>query len=71
MPNLVHNASESDLRLLNIMKAVILAHLSIGLLNSDISDDTECAVNIKRCNGFYRWWVNFFFYCFSFFIGTQ
>ena len=31
--------------------------LPADFLNSDLTFDTDCAVKIKNCNSFEKWWV--------------
>ena len=36
----------------------LLFCVSAAFLNSDIGEDTDCAVKIRKCKGFSDWWVN-------------
>ena len=35
----------------------LLFCVSAAFLDSDIGEDTDCAVKIRRCQGFSAWWV--------------
>ena len=35
----------------------LLFCVSAAFLDSDIGEDTDCAVKIRKCQGFSAWWV--------------